>query len=117
DGVGDLPGVVARLDYLNDGSERSLGVDAIWLSPIHPSGGVDFGYDVVDYGGVDAQLGGEPALRELVDGCHARGMRVILDFVPNHSSDAHPWFVEARSSRRSPRRDWYLWSDAAADGG
>jgi alpha-glucosidase len=117
DGVGDLAGVLSRLDYLNDGSERSLGVDAIWLSPIHPSGGADFGYDVTDYLHVDPLYGGDHALAGLVEACHARGIRVVLDFVPNHTSTAHRWFVESRASRRSARRNWYIWADGAESGG
>lgn len=106
DGVGDLPGLLRRLPYLAE-----LGVDAVWLSPVHPSPNVDFGYDVADYEGVDAQLGGLQALDEVIEAAHALGMRVILDWVVNHTSDQHPWFVASRSSREDPKRDWYLWAD------
>jgi alpha-glucosidase len=117
DGVGDLAGLIARLDYLNDGTERSLGVDAIWLTPIFPSPQHDFGYDVSDYEDVDPVYGDLAALDRLLDECHARGIRVLLDLVLNHTSVEHPWFVEASSSRRSPKRDWYIWRDPAPDGG
>ena len=112
DGIGDLPGITARLDYLVD-----LGVDAIWISPIYPSPMADFGYDVADYRDVDPRFGTLADLDALLAAAHARGLRVLLDFVPNHSSDRHPWFVESRSSRESPKRDWYIWRDPAPDGG
>ena len=112
DGVGDLAGIHARLDYLVD-----LGVEAIWLSPIFPSPMADFGYDVADYCGVDPVFGDLAALDALLDAAHARGLKLLLDFVPNHTSDQHPWFIESRSSRDNPRRDWYIWRDPAPDGG
>src|SRR5688500_18983087 len=93
DGVGDLAGIRARLDYL-----AWLGVDAVWLSPIFPSPMADFGYDVADYAGVDPLFGTLADLDALVADLHARGMRLLLDFVPNHTSDAHPWFAESRAS-------------------
>ena len=111
DGVGDLRGITARLDYL-----KGLGVDAVWISPIYPSPMADFGYDVSDYTGVDPLFGTMEDFDALLAGAHARGLRVILDFVPNHTSDQHPWFVESRSSRTSAKRDWYLWHDAAPAG-
>jgi len=112
DGVGDLPGVLSRLDYLH-----WLGVDALWLSPIYPSPMKDFGYDVADYTGVDPLFGSLADFDRLVTEAHARELKLILDFVPNHSSDQHPWFRESRSSRASPKRDWYLWRDPAPEGG
>jgi alpha-glucosidase len=112
DGVGDLPGIIGRLDYLH-----WLGVDAIWLSPINTSPMADFGYDVADYTGVDPIFGTMDDFDRLVAEAHARGMRVLLDLVPNHTSDEHPWFVESRSSRDNPKRDWYIWRDPAPDGG
>jgi len=112
DGTGDLAGVIEKLDYLSE----TLGVDAIWLSPFYPSPMADFGYDVADYCGVDPLFGDLDTFDRLVDGAHARGMRVIIDFVPNHSSDQHPWFIESRSSRDNPKRDWYVWADAKPDG-
>jgi alpha-glucosidase len=111
DGVGDLRGITARLDYL-----KGLGVEAVWVSPIYPSPMADFGYDVSDYTGVDPLFGTMADFDALLAGAHARGLQVILDFVPNHTSDQHPWFVESRSSRTSAKRDWYLWHDAAAAG-
>jgi len=117
DGIGDLRGITSRLDYLNDGTERSLGVDAIWLSPFYRSPMADFGYDVADYTDVDPMFGTLQDFDELLSEAHARGIRVIVDWVPNHSSDRHPWFVESRSARDSRRRDWYVWRDPAPDGG
>jgi alpha-glucosidase len=117
DGVGDLPGVISHLDHLNDGTPRSLGVDAIWLSPFFSSPGYDFGYDVADYCAVDPLFGTMADFDRLVDHAHRRGIRVILDLVLNHTSHLHPWFVESRSSRSSPKRDWYIWKDAGRGGG
>jgi alpha-glucosidase len=112
DGIGDLPGVSARLDYL-----VWLGIDAIWLSPFYPSPMVDFGYDVADYCDVDPIFGTLADFDSLVAAAHARGLKVIVDFVPNHTSDRHPWFLESRGARENPKRDWYIWRDPAADGG
>jgi alpha-glucosidase len=112
DGVGDLKGILTRLDYL-----AGLGVDAVWVSPIYPSPMADFGYDVADYCGIDPLFGSMADFDALLAGAHARGLKLILDFVPNHTSDRHPWFLESKSSRTNPRRDWYLWLDATADGG
>ncbi|WP_027482065.1 alpha-amylase family glycosyl hydrolase [Deinococcus pimensis] len=112
DGVGDLPGVTRRLDYL-----ASLGVDAVWLSPIFTSPMKDFGYDVADYEDVDPLFGSLADFDELLAGAHARGLKVMLDLVPNHSSDRHRWFLESRASRDNPKRDWYVWRDPAPDGG
>ncbi|HET7729847.1 MAG TPA: alpha-amylase family glycosyl hydrolase [Usitatibacter sp.] len=112
DGVGDLPGIISRLDHL-----RWLGVDAVWISPIYPSPMKDFGYDVADYTGVHPLFGTLDDFDRLVAEAHARGLKVILDFVPNHSSDQHPWFRESRASRDNPRRDWYIWRDPAPGGG
>jgi alpha-glucosidase len=108
DGVGDLRGITQRLDYL-----RWLGVNALWISPFFPSPMRDFGYDVADYTGVDSTFGTMADFEALVREAHARGLRVILDFVENHSSDQHPWFRASRASRASPRRDWYVWRDPA----
>ena len=116
DGVGDLLGVVAHLDYLNDGTPASLGVDAIWLSPFYPSPMADFGYDVADYTDVDPLFGSLADFDRLVAEAHARGIRVVVDLVPNHTSDRHPWFLESRSSRDNPKRDWYVWADSRPDG-
>jgi alpha-glucosidase len=111
DGVGDLAGIAGRLHYV-----ASLGVDAIWLSPIFRSPMADFGYDISDYRDVDPLFGTLDDLDALVEQAHARGVRVILDLVPNHTSDEHPWFVESRSSRDSAKRDWYIWRDPRPDG-
>lgn len=116
DGVGDLQGIIDRLDYLNDGTANSLGVEAIWLSPFFPSPMKDFGYDVADYTGVDPLFGDLATFDRLVAAAHQRGIKIIIDYVPNHSSDQHPWFLESRSSRDNPKRDWYIWRDAQPDG-
>jgi alpha-glucosidase len=113
DGVGDLNGIIEKLDYLNDGTPNSLGVEAIWLSPFYPSPMADFGYDVSDYCNVDPIFGNLAAFDRLVSEAHKRGMKVIIDWVPNHTSDQHPWFIESRSSRDNPKRDWYIWRDPA----
>lgn len=112
DGIGDLAGIAARLDHI-----ATLGVDAIWLSPIFPSPMADFGYDVADYCGIAPMFGDLAAFDRLLAAIHARGLKLLLDFVPNHSSDRHPWFVASRSSRDDPKRDWYIWRDPAPDGG
>ncbi len=117
DGIGDLPGIIQRLDYLNDGTPRSLGVDALWLTPINPSPLFDFGYDVSDYCNVDPVFGTLNDLDLLLAAAHRRGIRVILDLVPNHSSHLHPWFQASRHSRTNAHRDWYYWRDPAPDGG
>jgi alpha-glucosidase len=112
DGIGDLKGIERRLDYLAE-----MGLDAIWISPIYPSPMADFGYDVADYCDIDPRFGTLSDFDSLIASAHCRNLRVILDFVPNHSSDRHPWFVESRASRASPRRDWYIWRDPASGGG
>jgi len=117
DGVGDLSGLIAHLDYLNDGTPRSLGVDALWLTPINPSPMFDFGYDVSDYCAVDPLFGRLADLDRLIAEAHRRGMRVILDLVPNHTSHRHAWFEASRRARTDPHRDWYVWRDPASDGG
>jgi alpha-glucosidase len=111
DGIGDLRGIVDRLDYLD-----WLGVDALWLSPVTVSPDKDWGYDVADYTDVQPVFGGFEALEELVDKAAAREIRIIIDIVPNHTSDRHPWFEESRAARDSPRRDWYVWADPKPDG-
>jgi alpha-glucosidase len=111
DGVGDLNGITSRLDYLKD-----LGVDAIWITPIYPSPQVDFGYDIADYTSIDPQYGTMADFDHLVKEAKARDIRVIMDFVPNHTSDKHPWFVESSSSRTNPKRDWYVWRDGKGPG-
>jgi alpha-glucosidase len=112
DGVGDLPGITSRLDYL-----AWLGVDAIWISPIYPSPMADFGYDIADYTDIHPLFGTLADFDQLLAEAKRRGLKVILDYVPNHTSDQHPWFRESRASRDNPRRDWYIWRDPAPDGG
>jgi alpha-glucosidase len=112
DGVGDLRGIEARLDYL-----VRLGIDAIWISPIFPSPMADFGYDVANYCDIDPRFGTLADFDRLLAAAHARDVKVILDFVPNHSSAQHPWFLESRSSRHSAKRGWYIWRDPGPGGG
>jgi alpha-glucosidase len=112
DGVGDLPGITEKLDYL-----RWLGVEALWLSPIYPSPMADFGYDISDYTAVDPLFGTLQDMDALIEQVHSRDLKLILDFVPNHTSDEHPWFQEARASCESAKRDWYIWRDPVPDGG
>jgi alpha-glucosidase len=112
DGVGDLRGILSRVDYF-----EWLGVDAVWLSPIYPSPMADFGYDISDYTGVDPLFGTLEDFDRLVAELHRRNIRVVLDFVPNHTSDEHPWFQESRASRINAKRDWYIWRDPAPGGG
>lgn len=111
DGIGDLPGIVSRLDHLVE-----LGVDAVWVSPIYPSPMVDFGYDIADHCDVDPLFGTLADLDALLAAAHERGLKVLLDLVPAHTSDQHPWFLASRSSREDPQRDWYVWRDAGPDG-
>jgi alpha-glucosidase len=114
DGVGDLAGIVEHLDHLGGGATGDgLGVDALWLSPIYPSPGLDGGYDVSDHAAVDPRLGTMADFERLVAGAHARGIRVVLDLVLNHTSDQHPWFVASRASREGDRASWYIWHDPA----
>lgn len=110
DGMGDLRGIIAHLGYLR-GDSVSLGVDAVWLTPIFESPMRDFGYDVTDFRRINPRLGTMDDLRELLDACHGRGLRVMLDLTLNHTSEEHPWFVASRSSREDPKRDWYVWRD------
>ncbi len=106
DGIGDLNGIASRLDYL-----KTLGVDAIWLSPIYPSPQVDFGYDISDYDNIDPQYGTLADFDHLVTEAKQRNIGIVMDLVLNHTSDKHPWFLESRSSRTNPKRDWYMWHD------
>ena len=110
-GVGDLMGIIQKLDYLGD----TLGVDAIWLSPFYPSPMADFGYDVADYVNVHPMFGTLEVFDQLLKGAHQRGLKVIIDLVPNHSSDQHAWFLESRATRENPKRDWYVWADPKTD--
>ena len=112
DGIGDLRGIESHLDYIS-----SLGIAAIWLSPIFPSPMADFGYDISNYVDVEPMFGTLADFDALVTAVHRRGMKIILDLVPNHTSDVHPWFVKSRRSRDNPKRDWYIWRDPAPNGG
>ena len=106
DGVGDIPGIISKLDYLED-----LGVDALWLSPIYESPMKDFGYDISDYRKIDPDFGTMEDFDQLLAEAHHRDIRILLDMVLNHTSDQHPWFLESRSSKDNPKRDWYIWHD------
>src|SRR5579862_2239641 len=110
DGIGDLNGITAKLDYLKD-----LGVNAIWITPCYPSPQVDFGYDVSDYENIDPMYGTLQDFDRLAGEAHKRGIRIIMDFVMNHTSDQHPWFKESRSSRDNPKRDWYIWRNGKGE--
>ena len=112
DGIGDLPGITSKLDYL-----QWLGVDALWLSPMYPSPMADFGYDISDYTDVHPLFGTLQDFDTLLEQAHQRNLKVILDYVPNHTSDEHPWFQMSRSSRTNEKRDWYMWRDPSPDGG
>ena len=111
DGVGDLEGIISRLDHL-----EALGIRAVWLSPVYPSPMADFGYDISDYCGIHPLFGTMQDFDRLLQEVHSRNMKLILDLVPNHSSDQHPWFLESRSSKDNPKRNWYIWEDAKPDG-
>jgi alpha-glucosidase len=111
DGVGDLKGILQRLDYL-----EWLGITAIWISPVYPSPMVDFGYDISDYTGIHPLFGSMHDFDALLEAAHKKHIRIIMDLVPNHTSDKHPWFLESKSSKNNPKRDWYIWADAKPDG-
>src|ERR1700712_5633684 len=111
DGVGDLPGIIQRLDHL-----QWLGIRGVWLSPVTVSPNADFGYDVSDYCDIDPSLGTMADIEALIAEATARDIKVLLDLVPNHTSIDHPWFQESRSSRDNPKRDWYVWADPKPDG-
>lgn len=110
DGIGDFPGMIQKLDYLQD-----LGIDAVWLSPHYPSPQFDCGYDITDYKGIAPEYGTLSEFNRFIAGAHQRGIRVILDLVLNHTSHEHPWFIESRSSRHNPKRNWYVWKDGKVD--
>lgn len=112
DGIGDLQGIIQRLDYLH-----WLGVEAIWISPMYPSPMHDFGYDITDYTDVHPMFGTLADMDTLIDAAHQRHLKLLLDLVPNHTSHQHPWFLESRSSPDNPKRDWYIWRHPAPDGG
>ena len=114
-GSGDISGIIDKLDYIK-GGEGSLGIDAIWLSPFYTSPMVDNGYDISDYCGVDPLFGTLDDFKHLLDEAHRRRIRVMIDFVPNHTSDMHSWFEASASSRDNSQRDWYIWRDGKTDG-
>lgn len=111
DGIGDLQGIISRLDYL-----QKLGVDVVWLSPVYKSPNDDNGYDISDYQDIMDEFGTLQDWEELLTGLHARGIKLMMDLVINHSSDEHPWFVESRSSKDNPYRDYYIWRPGGPDG-
>ena len=111
DGIGDLNGIADKLDYLKD-----LGVDAIWLSPVYRSPMRDFGYDISDYYDIDPIFGSLSDFDNLIKKTHSRDMKVLMDFVPNHTSSEHPWFIESSSSKNNPKRDWYIWKSPKKEG-
>lgn len=115
DGIGDLRGVIDKLDYIKSG-DKSLGIDAIWFSPFYPSPQADMGYDVADYCDIDPIYGSLDDFKELIKKAHQRDIKVMIDFVPNHTSEQHPWFIESQSSRDNSKSDFYTWRDARADG-
>ena len=116
DGIGDLGGVIEKLDHLNDGKGGGLGIDAIWFSPFFPSPQADFGYDVSDYCNIDSDYGTLEDFDQLVEESHRRGIKIILDLVLNHSSDQHKWFQESRKNKTNSKVDWYVWADPKPDG-
>ena len=111
DGIGDINGITSRLDYLKD-----LGIDAIWINPMYPSPGVDYGYDISNYTAIDPVYGTMADFDHLVAEAKKRGIHVIMDYVINHTSDQNEWFKESRSSRTNPKRDWYIWRDGKGPG-
>jgi len=116
DGIGDLAGVIEKLDHLNDGKGGGLGIDAIWFSPFFPSPQADFGYDVSDYCNIDLDYGTLEDFDQLVEESHRRGIKIVLDLVLNHSSDQHKWFQESRKNSTNSKADWYVWADQKPDG-
>ncbi len=111
-GVGDLRGIIQRLAYVVE-----FGANAIWINPIFKSPMADFGYDIADYRTIDPVFGDMADFDELIAAAHGHGLKVILDLVPNHTSDRHPWFIESRSSTNSRKRDWYIWRNPGHGGG
>jgi len=116
DGIGDLKGIIEKLDYLNDGTDASLGITAIWLNPIYKSPMKDFGYDISDYHDIGSIFGSLDVFDQLVAETHKRKIKIIMDFVPNHTSSEHPWFQESKRSKDNSKRDWYIWRDPKIDG-
>jgi oligo-1,6-glucosidase len=110
DGLGDIPGIISKIDYIKD-----LGIDIVWLSPMYKSPQYDMGYDISDYEDVHAPYGTVADMEDLIKACHDRGMRLLLDLVINHTSHEHAWFQESKSSKDNPKRDWYIWRPAKYD--
>ena len=110
DGIGDIPGIISALDHV-----KSLGIDVIWLCPMYDSPQIDNGYDIADYESIYPPYGTLNDMEMLIQGCHDRGMRIIVDLVINHTSDQHQWFRDSRSSKDNPKRDWYIWRPARYD--
>ena len=106
DGIGDIPGIISKLDYI-----ASLGVDAVWFSPMYPTPNCDFGYDISDYTNINPEFGTMADFEQLVEQLHAKGIKVLMDLVINHTSDQHKWFLESRKSKDNPYRDYYYWAD------
>lgn len=117
DGYGDIPGIIDHLDYLQDGTAESLGVEALWLSPIYVSPMADWGYDITDHCAIDPRFGTMADFDRLLEEVHRRGMKLLMDYVPNHTSSLHQWFTESRATISSPKRDWYIWADPGENGG
>ncbi|HUP80123.1 MAG TPA: alpha-amylase family glycosyl hydrolase, partial [Pirellula sp.] len=111
DGIGDIQGIIDKLDYLKD-----LGIDVIWICPMYKSPNDDNGYDISDYQDIMDEFGTMEDFDRLLDEVHQRGMKILLDLVVNHTSDEHPWFIESKSSKDNPKRDWYIWRDGKPDG-
>jgi alpha-glucosidase len=109
DGIGDLIGIIQKLDYLNDGTRNSLGIDGIWISPFFKSPMKDFGYDISDYRDIDPMFGTIEDFKLLLEEAHKREIHIIIDLVLNHTSDEHPWFIESKKDNNNPKADWYLW--------
>jgi alpha-glucosidase len=116
DGIGDIKGIIEKLDYLNDGTKESLGIDAIWICPIYASPMKDMGYDISDHTAINPEFGTLEDFDLLIKHAHARGIKVVMDYVINHTSSEHPWFKESRSSINNPKRDWYIWDTPKSDG-
>ena len=111
DGIGDIRGIIGRLDYM-----KELGIDVIWLSPVYQSPNADNGYDISDYRAIQKEFGNMEDYDELLDKAHEMGIKIVMDLVVNHTSDEHPWFIESRKSKDNPYRDYYIWREGRAGG-
>lgn len=117
DGKGDIGGILEKIDYLNDGTDNSLGINALWICPVYSSPLYDFGYDISNFTDIDPVFGDMKTFERLVSELHRRDIKLIMDLVGNHTSSEHPWFAESRSSKENPKRNWYVWKDPKPDGG